>query len=300
MVNIELTLYKECDNMGEKLSRLWSFSTDNAQKDDPFAKGGAIEEIPLKLIVPNPFQPRKSFAAEQLEELAESIKNYGLLQPILVRKSGENYQLISGERRLRASKMIGLESIPAMVRELTDQEAAEMALVENLSRADLNYFEEAEGYLRLIKEFALTQDEIAKRMGKSQPTIANKLRLLTLPPNVRLAIEPTQITERHARSLLKLKDEDKQLAVLEKIYKEGLNVRQTDNYIAQLLALDEELKQKNRRLRMGKAFRDMKIFLNTINSAVDEIRAVGLNAEIKEQDYDEYVEVIITLPKKIS
>lgn len=286
--------------MGEKLSRLWSFSTDNTPKDEPLAKGGTIEEIPLKLIMPNPFQPRKSFAAEQLEELAESIKNYGLLQPILVRKNGENYQLISGERRLRAGKMIGLESIPAVVRELTDQEAAEMALVENLSRADLNYFEEAEGYLRLIKEFSLTQDEIAKRMGKSQPTIANKLRLLTLPPNVRLAIDPTQITERHARSLLKLKDEDKQLTVLEKIYKEGLNVRQTDNYIAQLLALDEELKQKNRRLRMSKAFRDMKIFLNTINSAVDEIRAVGLNAEIKEQDYAEYVEVIITLPKKIS
>ncbi len=286
--------------MGEKLSRLWSFSTDNTPKDEPLAKSGAIEEIPLKLIMPNPFQPRKNFAAEQLEELAESIKNYGLLQPILVRKNGENYQLISGERRLRAGKMVGLESIPAVVRELTDQEAAEMALVENLSRADLNYFEEAEGYLRLIKEFALTQDEIAKRMGKSQPTIANKLRLLTLPPNVRLAIDPTKITERHARSLLKLKDEDKQLAVLEKIYNEGLNVRQTDNYIAHLLALDEELKQKNRRLRMGKAFRDMKIFLNTINSAVDEIRAVGLNAEIKEQDYDEYVEVIITLPKKIS
>lgn len=286
--------------MGEKLSRLWSFSADNTQKDEHLTKGGAIEEIPLKLIMPNPFQPRKSFAAEQLEELAESIKNYGLLQPILVRKSGENYQLISGERRLRASKMVGLKSIPAVVRELTDQEAAEMALVENLSRADLNYFEEAEGYLRLIKEFSLTQDEIARRMGKSQPTIANKLRLLTLPPNVRLAIEPSQITERHARSLLKLKEEDKQLAVLEKIYKEGLNVRQTDNYIAQLLALDEELKQKNRRLRMGKAFRDMKIFLNTINSAVDEIRAVGLNAEIKEQDYDEYVEVVITLPKKIN
>lgn len=286
--------------MGEKLSRLWAFSADNTPKTEPVTKGQAIEEILLSQIVPNPFQPRKNFAPEQLDELAESIKNYGLLQPILVRKNGETYQLISGERRLRAGKMAGLERIPAVVRELSDQEAAEIALVENLSRADLNYFEEAEGYLRLIKEFALTQDEIARRIGKSQPTIANKLRLLTLPPNVRLAIDPTQITERHTRSLLKLKNEEQQLAVLEKIYKDGLNVRQTDSYIAQLIALDEEIKQKNRRLHMGKAFRDMKIFLNTINSAVDEIRAIGLNAEIKEQDYAEYVEVIIKLPKKIS
>ena len=284
--------------MGEKFNRLWSFATESP-KDEPTEKEQAHTEIALEKIEPNPFQPRKNFSSEQLAELAESIKNYGLLQPVLVRRHGSNYQLISGERRLRAAKLAGLHSVPAVVRTISDREAAEMALVENLARENLNYFEEAEGYLRLIKEFSLTQEEIARRMGKSQPTIANKLRLLTLAPAVRMAIDPGKITERHARSLLKLKNEDKQLEVLAQIYKDGLNVRQTDNYIEQLLALEQELKQKNRHLKMSRAFRDMKVFLNTINSVVEEIRLAGLAAEVKENDYAEYMEVVITLPKKI-
>ena len=282
--------------MGEKLSRFWSFGGENTKTPD---NGQAIKEIPLSAIEPNPFQPRKVFAQEQLGELAESIKTYGLLQPVLVRTVGEKYQLISGERRYRASILAGLAKIPAMVRQIDDKQAAEMALVENLAREDLNYFEEAQGYLRLIREFSLTQEEVAKRMGKSQPTIANKLRLLTLDTEVRLAIDPEKITERHARSLLKLKEPARQLQVLEKIYADGLNVRQTDNYIDHLLLLDEQLKVKNRHNRMNKAFKDMKIFLNTISSVVDEIRQAGLAAEVKEKDYDNYVEVVITLPKKV-
>lgn len=282
--------------MGEKRSRFWSFAGENTKAPD---KGQAVQELALTQIEPNPFQPRKVFAQEQLEELAESIKTYGLLQPVLVREMGEKYQLISGERRYRASILAGLEKIPAIVRQIDDKQAAEMALVENLAREDLNYFEEAQGYLRLIREFSLTQEEVAKRMGKSQPTIANKLRLLTLDSEVRLAINPEKITERHARSLLKLKDPAKQLQVLEKIYADGLNVRQTDNYIDHLLLLDEQLKLKNRHNRMNKAFKDMKIFLNTISSVVDEIRKTGLAAEVKENDYDNYVEVVITLPKKV-
>ena len=284
--------------MGEKRIRFWSFSGDNTVKES-IEKGQAVEEIPLAQIEPNPFQPRKVFAQEHLEELAESIKTYGLLQPVLLRSVGEKYQLISGERRYRASILAGLEKIPAMVRQIDDKQAAEMALVENLAREDLNYFEEAQGYLRLIREFSLTQEEVAKRMGKSQPTIANKLRLLTLDTEVRMAIDPAKITERHARSLLKLKDPARQLQVLEKIYADGLNVRQTDNYIDHLLLLDEQLKVKNRHSRMNKAFKDMKIFLNTITSVVDEIRQAGLAAEVKEKDYDNYVEVVITLPKKV-
>lgn len=282
--------------MGEKRSRFWSFAGENAKTPD---KGQAVQELALTQIEPNPFQPRKVFAQEQLEELAESIKTYGLLQPVLVREIGGKYQLISGERRYRASILAGLEKIPAIVRQIDDKQAAEMALVENLAREDLNYFEEAQGYLRLIREFSLTQEEVAKRMGKSQPTIANKLRLLTLDSEVRLAINPEKITERHARSLLKLKDPAKQLQVLEKIYADGLNVQQTDNYIDHLLLLDEQLKLKNRHNRMNKAFKDMKIFLNTISSVVDEIRKTGLAAEVKENDYDNYVEVVITLPKKV-
>ena len=283
--------------MGEKRSRFWSFAGENTKAAPD--KGQAVQELSLSQIEPNPFQPRKVFSQEQLEELAESIKTYGLLQPVLVREIGGKYQLISGERRYRASILAGLEKIPAIVRQIDDKQAAEMALVENLAREDLNYFEEAQGYLRLIREFSLTQEEVAKRMGKSQPTIANKLRLLTLDSEVRLAINPEKITERHARSLLKLKDPAKQLQVLEKIYADGLNVRQTDNYIDHLLLLDEQLKLKNRHNRMNKAFKDMKIFLNTISSVVDEIRKTGLAAEVKENDYDNYVEVVITLPKKV-
>lgn len=283
--------------MGEKRSRFWSFGNEN--EEESVTKGQAVEEVALAKIEPNPFQPRKVFAPEQLAELAESIKTYGLLQPVLLRRVGEKYQLISGERRYRAGILANLESIPAIVRELDDRQAAEMALVENLAREDLNYFEEAQGYLRLIREFTMTQEEIARRMGKSQPTIANKLRLLTLPEEVRAAIDPGRITERHARSLLKLQSPQRQLQVLEKIYNDGLNVRQTDNYIEQLLFLDAQLKIRNRHNRMNKAFKDMKIFLNTISSVVEEIRRAGLAAEVTEKDYEGYVEVVITLPKKV-
>ena len=222
-------------------------------------QGEEIMELSIAEIQPNPFQPRLYFDPAQLEELSNSIREYGVLQPVIVRLVDGKYQLVSGERRFRASMLAGKESIPALIRQLSDREVAEMALIENLQREDLNYFEEAEGYARLIQEFQITQEEVAKKMGKSQPTIANKLRLLQISQRVRKEISVDVITERHVRSLLKLKNEEQQLDVLNRIYKNNLNVRQTDDLIENVLIAEEENIREQKKKKMMKAIKDMKI-----------------------------------------
>ncbi|MDK2822985.1 MAG: ParB family transcriptional regulator, chromosome partitioning protein [Clostridia bacterium] len=256
-----------------------------------------IKHLDLSLITPNPFQPRRVFDPAQLEELAQSIKEFGVLQPIIVRKIGTGYELVAGERRFRASQLLGLQTIPAIIRNLSDKEIAEMALIENLQREDLNYFEEAEGYAKLIKEFGITQDEVAKRVGKSQSTIANKLRLLNLSPTVQREISVNVITERHARALLKLNNEKLQLKALNEIYINNLNVRQTDELVEQLLINNEKVAKEKMKRKMTKIFKDMRIFLNTIRGAVQTIQDAGLPADITENEYDDYLEVTIRLPK---
>ena len=234
-----------------------------------------IKYLELSLITPNPFQPRRVFDPTHLDELAQSIREFGILQPILVRKIGTGYELVAGERRFRASQKVGLKTIPAIIKNLSDKEVAEMALIENLQREDLNYFEEAEGYAKLIKEFGVTQDEIAKRMGKGQSTVANKLRLLNIHPNVRKEISINVITERHARALLKLNDTKSQLKALNEIYSKNLNVRQTDEFVEQLLINNEKEIKEKRKMKMTKIFKDMRIFLNTIRGAVQTIKEIG-------------------------
>ena len=257
-----------------------------------------ILELNIKEIAPNPFQPRMYFDPAQLEELANSIREYGVLQPVIVRLVDETYQLVSGERRFRASQIAGKETIPALVRQLGDREVAEMALIENLQREDLNYFEEAEGYARLIQEFSITQEEVAKKMGKSQPTVANKLRLLHIPEKVRKEISVDVITERHVRSLLKLKNETLQLEALNRIYKGNLNVRQTDDLVEQMLIAEEKNIREQKKKKMVKAIKDMRIFVNTIKGTVKTIQDAGMPAEVIESETDEYMEVVIRLPKK--
>ena len=261
-------------------------------------QGEAIMELSIAEIQLNPFPPRLYFDPAQLEELSNSIREYGVLQPVIVRLVDGKYQLVSGERRFRASMLAGKESIPALIRQLSDREVAEMALIENLQREDLNYFEEAEGYARLIQEFQITQEEVAKKMGKSQPTIANKLRLLQISQRVRKEISVDVITERHVRSLLKLKNEEQQLDVLNRIYKNNLNVRQTDDLIENVLIAEEENIREQKKKKMMKAIKDMKIFVNTIKGTVKTIQDAGMPAEISESENDEYLEVVIRLPKK--
>lgn len=203
----------------------------------------SVQEIEIKDIRPNPYQPRKNFEADAIEELKDSILQYGVLQPIIVRKAIKGFEIVVGERRFRASKEGGLKTIPAVVRELTDEQMMELALLENLQREDLSPMEEAEAYERLIHELKIKQDELAKRLGKSRPHIANMMRLLSLPEKVRAMINSKELTMGHGRALLALKEEDEMLLVADKIRKEHLNVRQVEKLITQL---NEKKKKKKK------------------------------------------------------
>lgn len=194
----------------------------------------AQQMVDIDLILPNPYQPRKDFSDEKLNELAESIRIHGVIQPLLVREYQGKYQLIAGERRLRASKLVGLTEVPIIIKEMSDQTMMEVALVENLQREDLNPIEEAEAFRRLMEEFNLTQDEIAKKVGRSRPAIANTLRLLNLPEAIQKDLAKGTLTMGHARSLLGLKTAEEQIRIWQKIQAEQLSVRQTEEMVRQL------------------------------------------------------------------
>ena len=194
-----------------------------------------VQEIFIEDIIPNRFQPRLTFDEKALQELSDSIKVHGVIQPLVLRKVGNKYEIIAGERRYKASCMAGLKKVPAIVRELTDNESAEIALIENIQRKNLSSIEEAQSYKNLLERGYLTQEELAKKLGVSQPTIANKLRLLNLCDEVQNALLNEQISERHARSLLQITDPDDQKTMLDRIVKERLTVKQLDNEIKKLL-----------------------------------------------------------------
>ena len=188
-------------------------------------------EIPVDRLSPNPFQPRRSFTEEGLEQLAESIRHHGVLQPIVVRPSGDGYQLIAGERRWRAAQIAGLQRIPAVVRELDDPGMVQVALIENLQREDLNPIEEASAYRRLMDEFDMTQEQLSNAIGRSRPAIANAVRLLNLPAEIQRAVEERRLSEGHARCLLAISDQGDQLKVAAEIIANGLNVRQAEELV---------------------------------------------------------------------
>ena len=252
-------------------------------------------ELPIEQIQVNPFQPRRIFQKEALQELAASVQEFGILQPLLVRRKGDTAELIAGERRLRAAKMAGLKHVPVLYKELSDQEMAEIAIIENLQREDLSFFEEAEGFARLSKEFSFTKEALAKRMGISQSALANKLRLLKLPQPVQQVISREQLTERHARVLLRLKDEQLQLKALQKIIAQGLNVRQTDELIRTML---EPKKKAEKKPGITGIVRDARIYLNTIRKATKQMESSGLGIRIDEEQEDDYVLLHIRVPKK--
>lgn len=256
-----------------------------------------IAQIPADKILPNPFQPRKNFDGPALEEMSQSIRHYGILQPITVRKvSPTLYELIAGERRLRAAKHAGLEKIPAIVVEMSDSDSAAVALVENLQRQDLSFMEEAEAYSALIAIHGFTQEQIAAKLGKNQSTIANKLRLLRLPESVKTAIGEHNLTERHARALLRIPDEDKQLEALKKICDNSYNVSETDAYIDKLLSAKQEPEPKSVPKRTG-IMKDVRIFMNTINRAVSVMIESGICAVSQQTEFDDYYEYVIKIPK---
>lgn len=254
-----------------------------------------ILQISVDRILPNPYQPRKSFDGEALEELSRSIRHYGVLQPITVRKvSPTLFELVAGERRLRACKHAGFPKIPAIVVEMDDCESAAVALVENLQRQNLSFMEEAEAYSALIAIHGFTQDAIATKLGKTQSTIANKLRLLKLPESVKVSISENKLTERHARALLRINDEEKQLEAVNKICEKGYNVSETEGYIEKLLSEKRTLNEPAKRPPVTK---DVRIFLNTINRAVSVMVDSGIKAESSRVEFEDYYEYVIKIPK---
>ncbi|MBQ1684734.1 MAG: ParB/RepB/Spo0J family partition protein [Clostridia bacterium] len=263
-------------------------------KDKKTEQSRALEELPVDSIVPNPAQPRKTFDEESIEELARSIEQVGLIQPIVVRRSGSVYELISGERRLRAIKKIGAEKVQCIVERGTeDADSALMAVIENLQREDLNFFEESECYRALIDELGVTQEVLAERIGKSQSFVANKLRLLKLTAEERAAVRRFGLSERHARALLKLDPGKERLAVIERAGENRLSVQETERLVEKTLTEAADGRRGKPRPVIIRLVKDYRVFMNTINSACDQLRSGGVKVDVEQKDNENGVEITI-------
>ncbi len=271
---------------------------DDRIRNFPLLEGESSKEKVIQARIdhlqPNPYQPRQSFPEEKIGELTQSIKTYGLLHPIIVRRAGRAYQIVAGERRVIACRNLGWKTIPAIVKELSDSAVAAMALIENLQRENLGYLDEAAGYARLIQTFNLTQEVLAQRLGKSQSTIANKMRLLKLPEEVKDLLVKEQLSERHARALLRLNSAEQQKKMVQEIIQRDLTVSDTEKRIDRLVERKEIEKPGMQRKGM---VRDMRIFLNTIHQAIKIIEGSGLSPEVEEKVEQDYIEVTIRLFK---
>lgn len=258
-----------------------------------------VTNIPVEQIRANPYQPRRFFAEKSLEDLSRSIRNFGILQPISVRKiSEDNYELIAGERRLRASELAKLPAIPAVVIEVADKDSAMLALLENLQREDLNFLEESEGYYNLTKDHGFTQQQLAEQLGKSQSTIANKLRILRLSDGIKEELIINNLTERHARALLRLPSEVLQVEVLKKIIKNELTVKKTEFLINDIIEeIDHQQQEKHKSKQKIKNSINFKIYLNTLKNAYSAIKESGVDALYQEKDTGEFIEVTVKIPK---
>lgn len=254
---------------------------------------GHVLLIPQEDILPNRSQPRKQFDADALEGLAESIRQNGVLQPLTVRRMTNGmYELIAGERRLRAARLVGVRRLPCIVMDVSDEGSAVFALLENMQRQDLGFFEEAEALSRIMLQYDLTQEQVAARIGKGPSTISNKLRLLRLPEDVRREIIRMDLTERHARALLKLDTAEDMRQALTQIVRAHMNVAQTDAYIAQLLHPPEPPHRQPLIL-----FKDVRLFVNTLSHAVETMRRAGIAAEAVKTETDDMIEYVVRIPK---
>ena len=253
-----------------------------------------VIQIPVSMIIPNPEQPRKIFTNNDLEELTNSILEFGVLQPLLVKKAeGKKFILIAGERRLRAAQLAGLSRVPVILQDLQKPEAALIALVENVQREDLNFLEEARAYKKLMDDFNLTQSEIAKRVSKKQSTISNKIRILSLPEELQQMLMTNKLTERHARALLKLSEECERKKVLNRVIENNLNVKQTEKLVEDVIANREKAIRKKNKIN----YISYKIYLNTIKKAFNQVKTVEKRAKFIENDQGEFMELKIIIPK---
>lgn len=255
---------------------------------------GDITYIKTEKLLPNPYQPRHKFESEDMLSLAESIKENGILQPLLIRRinNSDYFEVVAGERRLRAAILANMESVPCIELDCDYEQSAVYSILENVQRCDLTFFEEAAAIGQLVNHFGMSQSEVAKRLSKSQSALSNKLRLLKLPVDVRYFIEKENLTERHARALLRLSNEKDIWAALNIIKEKGLNVEQTDRFIDSLC--DNKVKPKR---NVVKIFRDVRIFVNTVNKAIETMKASGIDAVSDKTETDEYIEFRVKIPK---
>lgn len=253
-----------------------------------------VKQVPLTQIVPSPYQPRTVFDEERIDELCQTIKTHGVIQPIVVRARDGKFEIIAGERRFRAVSKLGWDTIPAIVREFNDSQAASIALIENLQREELTSIEEATAYQQLLELHQLTQESLAQRLGKSQSTIANKLRLLQLCDSVKEALLQRKITERHARAMIGLETEIQE-KVLKEIVDKELNVKQTETRIRFYKEVHNAGKKRSRRISFTK---DVRLALNTIRQSVDMVAGTGMHITKEEKDLEDYYEITIKIPKR--
>ena len=251
-----------------------------------------IYNIPQAMIVPNPNQPRKRFDYDELENLAQSIRENGILQPITVRKrEDKKYELVSGERRLRAARLVGMVKIPSIVINIDDKNSAMFSIIENLQRQSLDFFEEAEAIEKLVGEYAMSREEVAQKLGLAPSTVSNKLRILRLPEEMRFELARAGLTESHARALLMLEDDNQRARALSIIVDRHLNVAESERMINRMI------NRNNRSRNPLRGIRDVRLFINTLNHAVDTIRRAGVEADAARSETEEYIEYVVRIPK---
>lgn len=255
-----------------------------------------IHNIKTEKLLPNPYQPRHKFASDEMLSLADSIKENGILQPLLIRRinNSDYFEIVAGERRLRAAILAGIQEVPCIEIDCDYEQSAVLSILENVQRSDLSFFEEAAAIGQLIEHFGMTQTDVAKKLSKSQSALSNKVRLLKLPADVRYFIEKEGLTERHARALLRLEDEKDIWKVLNTVKEKGLNVEKTEKLIDSML----ESAQKKPKRNIVRAFRDVRIFVNTFNKAIDTMKASGIEAESEQNETDDYIELRVKIPKR--
>jgi len=258
------------------------------QKLKTYMETGRVVFLPARSIRPNPNQPRKVFRTEALDELSDSIRRHGILQPLTVRRVDTGYELIAGERRLRAAQQAGITDIPCIIMKMDDRESGVAAMIENLQRQDLDFIEEAQGISRLVQDWGMSQEQAARLLGKSQSAIANKLRLLRHSEGVLLSLREAGLSERHARALLKLKTEEDKLSAIGEILRQNMSVARTEKYIESLLCEKEE---QSRKPNVG-------AFLNSLTQSLQKIQQGGIAAVSERRETESQIVLTITIPKE--
>ena len=291
--------------MKSPFSRFFGNSVKQGQEEIVEEASSNVKEVvqvPIEKIVPNRYQPRTVFDDSKIEELARTIHTHGVIQPIVIRKmEDDKYEIIAGERRFRAMSKLQWKEVPAIVRNLSDKETASIALIENLQREELTAIEEAVAYQKLLKLHDLTQEALAQRLGKGQSTVANKLRLLKLPEVIQQAIMNKQLSERHARALMQLKEEELQIQLMNEAIEQQLNVKQLEDKVSIINnPIEKDEKKSISKPKRKAVSKDVRIALNTIKHSLFMVTKSGIDIKTEEEDTEEFYQITVKIPKKKS